>query len=93
MTYRSEKWRRAVASLACINCGLEGSTQAAHPNHREKGLSLKSPDCWCVPLCFTCHTEFDQGRKWSKESKRVLMDSWIIETIKILAEQELVHAH
>lgn len=84
-TFRSEAWRKAVAKLPCICCKREGMTQAAHPNHRGKGLAHKAPDCWCVPLCVYCHAEFDQGKKWSKLEKREVMDEWIILTILDLA--------
>lgn len=91
--FRSEAWRRAVASLPCVCCGREGQTQAAHPNHIGKGMGIKASDAWCVPLCADrCHPEFDQGARWTKEEKRALMDGWIIETINELAVRGLVKA-
>lgn len=48
-------------------------------------MAHKADDCWCVPLCVTCHREFDQGKRWSKLEKRELMDTWIILTIRDLA--------
>lgn len=90
--FRSEAWRRAVASLPCACCFREGMTQAAHPNHRNKGMGTKSDDCYCVPLCVECHRDFDQGSKWSKQEKREMMDAWIIETIRTLAVEGLVKA-
>jgi hypothetical protein len=90
--FRSEAWRRAVASLPCACCFREGETQAAHPNHRAKGMGIKSHDCWCVPLCVECHAEFDQGKKWTRPEKRELMDEWIIQTIRLLAQRGLVKA-
>lgn len=83
--HESEAWRRAVASLACICCKREGMTQAAHANHRGKGLATKAPDCWTVPLCVECHREFDQGTRWTKHEKRELMDEWILLTVLDLA--------
>lgn len=91
-TFRSEPWRRAVASLPCICCKREGDTQAAHANHLEKGMGIKAPDCWTVPLCTACHREFDQGRRWSKHEKRELMDAWLILTLRDLATKGLVKA-
>lgn len=38
--YRNEKLRRAVASLPCQNCGLEGSTQASHSNQLSDGRGI-----------------------------------------------------
>jgi hypothetical protein len=70
----------------------EGNTQAAHPNHRGKGMGMKAPDCWCVPLCVTCHAEFDQGKTLNKAERRELMDEWIIWTILMLTSKGLVKA-
>lgn len=61
---RSESYRRWVATLPCIVCGIEGYTQAAHPNHG-RGLGQKSSDLDCFPLCcdrpgrMGHHTEHD----------------------------------
>ena len=64
---RSEAYRRAVASLPCINCGIEGYSQHAHEN-AGKGKSMKADDRCAMPLCCTrpgiegCHAAFDQYR-------------------------------
>lgn len=47
---RSEPYRRLVASLGCAMCGVEGASQAAHPN-AGKGLGIKASDLLCFPLC------------------------------------------
>ena len=83
--HRSEAWRRAVAQLPCACCMREGNTQAAHANHIGKGLAMKAPDCWTVPLCVDCHREFDSGSRWSKQEKREMMNEWIIITLLALA--------
>ena len=90
--YRSEAWRRAVASLNCVHCGIEGQTQCAHANHRGKGMAMKAPDCWTFPLCVSCHREFDQGTSYTKERRREQADDWIIKTIKELAVRGLIRA-
>lgn len=91
LQHRSEAWRRAVASLPCACCFREG-TQAAHLNHRGKGMGMKAPDCYTIPLCPACHAEFDQGRKWPKHEKRAMADEWLIQTILQLASKGLVKA-
>ena len=64
---RSEAYRRAVASLPCIHCGIEGYSQHAHEN-AGKGKSMKADDRCAMPLCCTrpgiegCHAAFDQYR-------------------------------
>ena len=47
---RSEAYRRAVASLPCIHCGIEGYSQCAHAN-TGKGTGTKSSDTESFPLC------------------------------------------
>lgn len=90
--HESEAWRRAVASLPCVACMREGQTQAAHANHRGKGMSMKAPDCWTVPLCVDCHREFDQGKSYTKQERRELMDEWLILTVRDLASKGLIRA-
>ena len=64
---RSEAYRRAVATLPCIACGIEGYSQHAHEN-AGKGKSMKADDRCAMPLCCTrpgiegCHAAFDQYR-------------------------------
>lgn len=62
----SEPYRRLVAALPCIHCGVWHQSQAAHPPPTGKGI--KEDDRECFPLCCTrplipgCHVEFDQYR-------------------------------
>jgi hypothetical protein len=64
---RSESYRQFVASHACFGCGIEGWSQAAHPNGAKygKGKSIKAGDQFCFPLCSTrpghigCHVMHD----------------------------------
>lgn len=64
---RSEKYRRAVASLPCAHCGIAGYSQHAHENDG-KGKGQKVDDRRAMPLCCTrpgiegCHVAFDQYR-------------------------------
>ena len=68
---RSEPYRRMVAELPCMRCGLEGSSQAAHPPPSGKGI--KEDDRDCIPLCCTrllvpgCHVDLDQFRLMPKQ--------------------------
>ena len=80
-----EGYRRLVASLPCIRCGIHGISQAAHPN-TGKGAGIKTDDRRCFPLCCDqplrrgCHPLFDQGAIYSKEERRALEVSWGRET-------------
>jgi hypothetical protein len=59
---RSEPYLRLVASLPCALCGIQGSSQAAHPN-ANKAKALKASDVLVFPLCHEgangCHAAFD----------------------------------
>lgn len=88
--HRSEKWRRAVASLPCVKCGTEGMTQAAHRD-QGKGMGIKVDDCLTAALCFRCHQELGEG-KMPREEKRQMMDDAILKTLVQLAREGLVRA-
>lgn len=47
---RSEPYRRLVATLPCIHCGVHGRSQAAHGD-MGKGDHIKSDDRTCYPAC------------------------------------------
>ena len=85
-TFRSEAWRRAVASLPCVLCYREGATQAAHRNEG-KSLALKVTDAWTAALCTECHAEIDNGKALSRDERRQKMDVAILLTIKELADR------
>ena len=63
----SEKYRRLVAKLPCLWCGIAGYSQHAHLNYG-KGLGMKTDDRTGFPLCCTrpgvegCHVAYDQYR-------------------------------
>lgn len=88
--FRSEAWRRAVASLPCVVCSRDGESQAAHVNHIGKGMSLKAPDCWTFPACVDCHRAFDQGQGYTKEQRRELAERWVMLTVHELAKAGLL---
>lgn len=72
---RSESYRRYVATFPCDFCGIEGYSQAAHPN-TGKGMGIKADDFSCFPLCGPrfgvpgCHALFDQGALMTKAERR-----------------------
>ena len=87
---RSEKYRRAVASLPCINCGVPGHSQCAHSNSG-KGAGIKASDLDSFPLCTVhpgadgrlvqgCHEKFDQGALFTKAVRRELEPVWAADT-------------
>ena len=64
---RSEAYRRIVAAMPCIHCGIAGYSQHAHAN-AGKGKGIKTDDRMGFPLCAArpgvegCHAAFDQYR-------------------------------
>lgn len=80
---RDEAYRRLVAALPCMACGIVGYTQAAHPN-TGKGLSMKADDRDCFPLCTVggndCHGGFDQRAMFSKAVRREIEPLWASHT-------------
>ena len=87
---RDKAWRQYVASLPCLGCGLEGSSQAAHI--RGHGMGIKASDYECVPLCCArlgvrgCHAEFDATRTLPGKS-RTETGFLLREKVRELAEE------
>lgn len=83
--WRSDKYRRLVASMPCISCGIEGRTQAAHLNLIElgKGRGTKVSDAFCIPLCADtfgargCHSRLDQGGIYDRQTAAALQWRWL----------------
>ena len=69
---RDAKRLAAIRKLPCVVCG-QSPSQAAHSNFGEHGKckSRKADDKYTIPLCHSCHSDFDQyktmGREESKE--------------------------
>lgn len=79
-----EGYRRLVAALPCIRCGMPNRSQCAH------GPTLgKSIKCDCrltFPLCADrpgdqgCHTQFDQYRHFTRSQRRAVAVVWAKQT-------------
>lgn len=71
-----EGYRRLVAGLPCIMCGVHGYGQCAHPN-MGKGAGTKTDDRLTFSLCCArpgvqgCHALFDQHALMTKEERRI----------------------
>ena len=81
----SEAYRRLVAGLPCKVCGIQGYSQAAHPN-TNKGAGIKTDDRLCFALCCDrpgvqgCHPKFDQHALYSKAARRLIEPAWAADT-------------
>lgn len=83
--FRSESFRRLVASLPCQHCGAHGRTQAAHRNEG-KGMGIKTSDALVAALCFECHAELDKVKSMTKVERRDFWNRAYINTIQTLIE-------
>jgi hypothetical protein len=82
---RSEAYRKLVASMPCVCCGIQGRSQAAHANSG-RGLGQKAPDTELFPLCadspgsLGCHSHFDRLIGMTLERRRELEREYIAKT-------------
>lgn len=68
-----------IRTLSCCQCYAPPPSQAAHSNWHEHGKSkgIKADDEYTIPLCHTCHADFDQYRHMTREqSKAWFMEKW-----------------
>jgi hypothetical protein len=85
---RSEAYRRFCASLPCLVCGIEGQTQAAHPNSAKygKGRSIKAGDQYVFPLCIRHHAEHDMCYEMTKAERDAIEDEHVARMQAIAAD-------
>ncbi len=60
--WKSEKYRRWIASKPCLQCGAS-DVQCAHITAGRHGMGMRPPDFLTIPLCIRCHPEFDANEK------------------------------
>ena len=87
---RNEAYRRLVAALPCVICGIAGQSQAAHGSGAGtavcKGMGIKSCDLTCAPFCVPHHQQLDQGAMFTKAVRHQLEPAWAADT------QRKIHA-
>jgi hypothetical protein len=83
---RSKPLLKAVSSLPCQCCGIDGQTQAAHSNQSRhgKGRGIKASDIYIAALCQSCHYRIDQGNDLAKSERQELWDAAHIKTVTTL---------
>lgn len=85
---RSPALLKACRAIPCANCGRDdGTVCAAHSNQAKhgKGRSIKASDVFVASLCFTCHSDLDQGAHMSRTERE---DKW--ERCHVFTVNELV---
>jgi hypothetical protein len=91
--YRNPKLLEAMRELPCALCGAEdGTVVAAHANQLRfgKGRSIKAHDWAAAALCFNCHTEIDQGTKFSKAEKFQFWEVAFFKTLHLLWDRKII---
>ena len=95
--YRSEKLKRAIASLPCVACGIEGASQHAHANTPPfgKAMAIKADDYAAFPLCHEgangCHVQHDQNKAGLSAVQRIDLEyEYIFKTFAMLIERGLL---
>lgn len=93
---RDESYRRLVASLPCVVCGVFGFSQCAHRDEG-KGMASKQDDRESYPACCTrpgelgCHHRIGTAREFPKAVRRELELLWCAGTrakLRKLAETD-----
>lgn len=89
--FRSEAFRRAVASLECMvpGCCAPAPSQCAHSNEF-KGASLKTSDVTCFSACPACHRAIDTGKQYTRQERRDLAREANLRTLRALIERGLL---
>ena len=86
---RNQKRLVAIRKLPCIRCGNPNS-QAAHSNSAKhgKGRSIKASDEFTVPLCHSCHFQFDTFQLGSRVESEAMFDQWLVRVERMLAMED-----
>lgn len=84
---RSVKRLNEIRRLPCVRCGGLNA-QAAHSNSSKhgKGRGIKASDEFTVPLCHSCHSQFDQFKLGSREESEAMFEQWLEKTERMLRD-------
>ncbi len=78
---RNPKRLAEIRKLPCVRCG-QAPSQAAHSNSSRdgKGRGIKASDEFTVPLCHSCHSQFDQYKLGNREQSEAMFEKWLVKT-------------
>lgn len=91
MSKRDNKRLELIRSLCCCQCGASPRSEAAHSNFsiHGKGKGIKADDKYSIPLCRSCHANFDQNL--NQQTRQQQLD-WFLEKLefinKVLDDEE-----
>ena len=86
---RDAKRLAAIRKLPCVRCGNPNS-QAAHSNSSRdgKGRSIKSSDQFTVPLCHSCHFQFDTFQLGNRAESEAMFEKWLVKTELMMGKHD-----
>ena len=86
---RNPKRLAAIRKLPCIRCGNPNS-QAAHSNSAKhgKGRGIKASDEFTVPLCHSCHFQFDTFQLVNRVESEAMFDWWLVRVERMLVMED-----
>ena len=86
---RDAKRLAEIRKLPCIRCGNPDS-QAAHSNSAKhgKGRGIKASDQFAIPLCHSCHSQFDQFKLGDREESEKLFEQWLVKTELMMGKKD-----
>lgn len=74
---RSKKLLEAARQIPCQHClADDGTVVAAHTNWGGgKGRGIKADDNLIASLCFSCHSQLDQGSSMTKAERMAMWEA------------------
>ncbi|MGQ1340848.1 DUF968 domain-containing protein [Acinetobacter baumannii] len=86
---RSPKRLAEIRKLPCVRCGNPNS-QAAHSNSAKhgKGRGIKASDEFTVPLCHSCHHQFDTFQLGNRAESEAMFEKWLVKTELMMRKNE-----
>lgn len=86
---RDTKRLAAIRKLPCIRCGNPNS-QAAHSNSSRygKGRGIKADDSKTIPMCHSCHFQFDTFQLGNRAESEAMFDRWLVRVNRMLNQTD-----
>ena len=86
---RNPKRLAEIRKLPCVRCG-NPSSQAAHSNSAKhgKGRSIKASDEFTVPLCHSCHSQFDRFELGNRAESEAMFEKWLVGVERMLNQTD-----
>ncbi|MCL6243804.1 hypothetical protein M5F04_04355 [Acinetobacter sp. ANC 7200] len=86
---RSPKRLAEIRKLPCVRCGNPHS-QAAHSNSAKhgKGRGIKASDLFVVPLCHSCHHQFDTFQLGNRVDSEKMFEAWLVRVNRMLVMED-----